>query len=571
MIVPAQTSRKILFGALLATSALTTALLATPSHAATVWVPTATKALTVSQLLSATDLGAMPSTQSMTVRVGLAIQQKAALTSYIRAETTPSNPAYGKFLTPAQFAQYYGPSSAQIASVTSYLKAAGFTNIVAEPNGLLISATGTAAMAEAAFNTKLEQVSVAGKTLFINTAAAAVPSSLGGLVVGVLGLNTVGQMKPLLRHATPAAAIPAATPTPPQYLVSYSPKQFQAIYNATDTAAACCTVIGLITEGNMTPVISDLRIAEKAFGLPQSPVGVVTVGIASPDVSGQDEWDLDSQYSTGMANSVKELLFYTTTSLSDSDLGLDFSRVVTDDRARAASASLGECEVFPYLDGSMLMDDEFFAEGAAQGQTFFASAGDTGSFCPVGAAGANGVPAGAPFVNYPASSPYVVAVGGTTLLTNADGNYNSEVAWYAGGGGLSQFETSPYWQQAAVPLLATSGDRGVPDIAYDADPNSGANVYVNGVVEVVGGTSLSSPMALGAWARVLNKDWKVGYASPLLYSLYDGTGVTGTYPEGGFHDVLLGVNGAYTAGPGYDLTTGLGTIIVDQLVTDLGK
>ncbi len=564
---PARSSRTALL-ALLATSTLASA------HAATVWVPTATKALAVSQLLSATDLGAMPSTRPITVRVGLAIQQKAALNAYIWAEDDPKSAAYGKFLTPAQFARYYGPSAAQIASVTTYLKNAGFTNIVAEPNGLLISATGTAAMAQTAFNTKLEMVSMAGQSLFINTAAASVPSSLGGLVVGVLGLNSVGQMKPFAKHVTAASsatASPAALPTPPQYAVSYTPKQFQTIYNAADTGAACCTVIGLITEGNMAPVISDLRIAEKAFGLPQSPVGVVTVGLASPDVSGQDEWDLDSQYSTGMANSVKELLFYTTTSLTDSDLALDFSRVVTDDRARAASASLGECEVFPYIDGSMVIDDEMFNEGAAQGQTFFASAGDTGSFCPVSVVGVNGVPAGAPFVNYPASSPYVVAVGGTTLLTNADGSYSSEVAWYAGGGGLSQFETSPYWQQAAVTALATTGDRGVPDIAYDADPESGAQVYVNGVEEGVGGTSLSSPLALGAWARVLNKDWKVGYASPLLYSLYDGTGVTGTYPEGGFHDILLGANGAYTAGPGYDLTTGLGTIIVDQLVTDLGK
>ena len=385
-------------------------------------------------------------------------------------------------------------------------------------------------------------------------------------MVAVLGINTVGEMKPTIHHVTTTA-----TPGVPTYIASYNPKQFQTIYNAADTGAACCTVIGLITEGNMAPVISDLRIAEAAFGLPKSPVGVVTVGIASPDVSGQDEWDLDSQYSTGMANSVKELLFYTATSLTDSDLMMDFERVVTDNRARAASASLGECETFPYLDGSMLLDDEIFAEGAAQGQTFFASAGDTGAFCPVGAAGANGGPAGAPLVNYPAASPYVVAVGGPTLLPNADGTYHSETAWYAGGGGLSQFETSPYWQQPASTVLSTTGDRGVPDIAYDADPNSGANVYVNGVAEGVGGTSLSSPLALGAWARVLNKDWKVGYGSPLLYSLYDAATTPGSYPTGGYHDITVGVNGIYSALPGYDLTTGLGTIIVDQLVTDLGK
>lgn len=239
--------------------------------------------------------------------------------------------------------------------------------------------------------------------------------------------------------------------------------------------------------------------------------------------------------------------------------------------ARAASASFGECEVFPYSDGAMVVDDETFLEAAAQGQTMFASAGDTGSFCPVGPAAANGVPAGAPFVNYPASSPYVVAVGGTTLLANADGNYNSEIAWYAGGGGISAFEGSPFWQARAVTALGTANMRGVPDIAMDADPNTGATVYVNGVAETVGGTSLSSPLALGSWALTINTDWRLGFAPPSLYGLYDGTGLVGAYPNGGFHDVTVGANGLYTAGPGYDLTTGLGSLIINQLTAALGR
>ena len=231
-----------------------------------------------------------------------------------------------------------------------------------------------------------------------------------------------------------------------------------------------------MAEGDLTGVLSDLRIEEKAFGLPQVPVTVVPVGIASTDVSGADEWDLDSQYSSGVAQNLKMLYLYDTTSLSDSDLALEFSRWATDDKAKAASASLGECEIFPYVDGSMTVDDMIFLEAASQGQSFFASAGDTGSFCPVGPAGVNGVPLGAPLVNYPAASPYVVAVGGTTLLTNANGSYDKEITWYAGGGGVSQFETSPAWQEAAVAALATTGTRGVPDVAMDADPNSGALV-----------------------------------------------------------------------------------------------
>jgi subtilase family serine protease len=324
-----------------------------------------------------------------------------------------------------------------------------------------------------------------------------------------------------------------------------------------------------MAEGDVSGVITDLRTAEKAFGLPQVPVTVVQVGLASPDTSGADEWDLDTQYSSGMAGYLKRLYIYATTSLTDSDLALEFSRWATDDKAKAASASLGECEVFPYLDGSMLADDNTFLEAAAQGQTFFASTGDTGSFCPA-EVGENGVPAGAPLVNYPAASQYAVAAGGTTLLANSDGNYDIETAWYAGGGGISQFEYSPYWQvNANIPSATELSSRGIPDIAMDADPYSGANVYVDGSVEIVGGTSLSSPLSLGVWARMISAQPKLGFAPLRFYGLYDGTGVVGSYPEGGFHDIILGSDGLYSAAPGWDYTTGLGSLWVSQLYTDL--
>ena len=534
------------------------AALAAPAPAAVGWAPTATAAIPVANLLGAGDLGALPAATPLTVRVGLQLQNKAALLALLKAAGDPTSPGYGQYLTPAQFAQSYGASPAAVAAVVGYLKGFGFTGIAVEPNGLLVSASGTAQMAAAAFNTPLEQVSIAGVTRFVNTGAAEVPAALGGIVSGVLGLNTVGQMKPQL-----------ALPTAPQYLVSYTPKQFQHLYNADTVAPASNATIAIMAEGDLTGVLSDLRTAEGAFGLPQVPVTVVPVGLASPDTSGADEWDMDTQYSSGIAQNLKALYVYDTTSLSDSDLALEFSRWVTDDVAKAASASLGECEIFPYLDGSMVVDDMIFLEAAAQGQTFFASSGDTGSFCPIGPAGVNGVPLGAPLVNYPAASPYVVGVGGTTLLSNANGNYNTEITWNTGGGGVSQFESSPFWQEAAVPVLANTALRGVPDVAMDADPNSGADVYVNGAPEGVGGTSLSSPLALGVWARALSINPKLGFASTRLYGLYDGTGVLGAYPNGGYHDIVIGNNGLYSATPGYDLTTGLGSFIVSQLTQDL--
>jgi subtilase family serine protease len=174
-----------------------------------------------------------------------------------------------------------------------------------------------------------------------------------------------------------------------------------------------------------------------------------------------------------------------------------------------------------------------------------------------------------PFVEYPAASPYVVGVGGTTLLSNADGSYSGEIAWYAGGGGVSVFETSSAWQANIVPT-SSAGLRALPDVSMDADPNTGAIVYVAGASTVIGGTSLSSPLAAGVWARLQsNSGNTLGYAPPKLYAGYPAflgvpsgvpTGVT--RPVDGFHDVLTGANWLYTALPNYDLTTGLGTFDV---------
>jgi subtilase family serine protease len=89
-------------------------------------------------------------------------------------------------------------------------------------------------------------------------------------------------------------------------------------------------------------------------------------------------------------------------------------------------------------------------------------------------------------------------------------------------------------------------------------------VYIDGSVEAVGGTSLSSPLSVGVWARMISGKPKLGFAPIHLYGLYDGTGTVGTYPEGGFHDIILGADGLYTAGPGWDYTTGLGSFWVSE-------
>ena len=191
-----------------------------------------------------------------------------------------------------------------------------------------------------------------------------------------------------------------------------------------------------------------------------------------------DEWDLTRSTSTGMAQTVKMLYIYDATSLTDSDLALEFSRWATDDKAKAGSASLGECEIFPYLDGSMLADDEVFAEAAAQGQSFFAS---TATPAPSARQRWGERRAcGAPMVNYPAASQVRDGCGRHHLLTNSNGTYDTEIAWYAVAAASASLNTRRTGRRRLPVPSSSSGDEGIPDIAMDADPYSGANVYVDG-------------------------------------------------------------------------------------------
>jgi pseudomonalisin len=538
------------------------------------WSATATRGATV---LHAADNGALAPSAPLTVRVGLNLHNESALQSLIAARQK---------ITPAQFAAQFGPTQSEVQSVVSYLRGAGFTNV--QVSGQLVSADGTAAIAAKAFNTTLESFTLNGAKVYVNTQPAFVPASLGGVVSGVLGLSDAATMsvRPNLNCLKGAVA-----PTG-QCVPRFEAKDVQTFYDAAGTADGSATTVAVMATGDVTQVIADLRFAESKQNLPQVPVTVVKVGFPSPDTSAAAEWDLDTQSSTGMAQNVAQLFIYATTSLTDSDIANEYNRWVSDDLAQLGNSSFGECEYQAWLDGSMKIDDNLFKQAAAQGQTMFVSTGDTGSSCAL--APTNGAPgSGPPMVEYPATSPYVVGVGGTSALANAsDSSYVGEAAWNAGGGGLSQFENSTSWQQAVIPSstgLAATNLRGLPDIAMAADALAGAyRVYGNNIPGVgacstgcaIGGTSEASPLAMGAYARLMASHAnQLGFAAPQLYRNYlehqnSTTTVNGPPPTqalGGFHDIITGGNGAYTALPGYDYTTGLGTLDLGVMTAQIGQ
>ncbi len=552
------------------------------------WTSTATKAYLVQNLSNATLIGPLDSSTTLHVVVGLQGQNANQIQPTLRRMLTPGDPLYGTSLTVPQFITQFGPAPAQVQAVQNYLSGNGFANITVADNQLLIEADGTAGDVTAAFHTSLANYSVGGANVYVNTADAQVPSSLAGVVVAVLGLNNVvavhSDVHTLALNTSPATdpCTPPNCPTPAVANEVFGPQQYQIAYDAAcpsdnpycparNFTPASATAVGIIVEGDLTQVVKDLRTYEQTYKLPQVPVDIVHAGLASPDTSGAEEWDLDSQVSTGIAQQVSHLYFYAATSLTDSDLALAINKAVSQNKVKAFNMSFGECEIVPYIDGAMLIDDEVFAEAALQGMTAFAASDDNGSACPVEGI-TNGVPlTGPPDTSYPASSPYVIAVGGTNLFTNADFTYDFETAWEASGGGPSYFENPPFWQSytgsGTLPVVPSSvgsavgTGRGVPDVSMCAGGTilaiCAANVFVSGTATLVGGTSLSSPLAMGSWARIQTAHQnKLGFAGPLIYQLANG-GPTPSSPD--FDDVVLGGNGLFTALPGYDYVTGLGS------------
>lgn len=537
------------------------------------WVPTATRALPLAQA-GGVPTGHVDRTSLLRVAVALRLRDRAGLDRFI---------ASGGTVTPAEFAARWSPSPAAAANIAAYLRDNGFHDVRTMSDRLLVTATGPASAAERAFHTGLATWTLHGASVFANTQPAEVPARLSSTVLSVLGLQDAAHV------AVPAAATHAAAktdvpenctifgeemPTVPgvgQTACTFTPQGFWNVYDARSAQTGGNTQIAIFTAGDVKGVIKDLRTEERANHLRAVPVTVHQEGPGAP-ASGTDEWDMDTQYSTGMAAVVKRLHIYTATTLLDPDLTASLAQFVSQRVAQAGSMSFGECEYEAAIDGTLASNDQLFAEGAAQGQTVFASAGDTGGFCPL--APNNGVPVGAPMQEYPSSSPYVVSVGGTSVYPGSQGGYGTETAWTGGGSGPSLFESQPAWQNGVAPptnevcqfvaALPTGCGRVVPDVAMSADPISGAaDVYVDGQPNAIGGTSLASPLALGSWARVLSATHgRAGYASPKLYRL-DGSAA--------FHDITLGDTGPYPATPGYDMATGLGSFDVAKLVAAVTK
>jgi len=502
------------------------------------WITTSTQ---VHELRADSSvLGIASMTKPLHVEIALRMQNRDLLDEFVANQHNPTHFYYKAALQPEDVIAAFSPSDEQAQAVVDHLRAAGFTNISVAANRLLVSADGTTAAVQTAFQARIADVVTGqGQRVFANIDGAKVPAALGGTVLAVLGLQTESVAHTMAKPGPdPFAGKPGGGSAG---VVGHNPTAFASIYGAGSAPTASNVTVGIIAEGNLTATLSDLTKFTSTNGLPAVTTQTVVVNGASTDTSGTAEWDLDSQDIVGITGGVAKLVFYDAHSLSDTDLTPTYNKAVIDNVAKVINISLGECETSASNSGAMAADDQIFAAAQAQGQTFSASSGDSGANeC---GHGRGTTP------SYPASSPYLVAVGGTTLTTTGTGNttWNGETVWSGTGGSPSTVEPRPSWQTSI-----TGTKRGVPDVAFDADPNSGAQIYVNGSLAQYGGTSLASPLFVGTWARMLSGKPSLGFAAPHLYTLSSSV----------YHDVTSGNNSGETATVGWDYCTGFGSMLI---------
>jgi kumamolisin len=419
-----------------------------------------------------------------------------------------------------------------------------------------VQLTGTAADIQKAFGIALEQKIIDGVEYRVREGGIQLPSMLIGYVLAVLGLDNRPQAKPHFRIKRPDSEVAhAATTAAP---ASYTPPQVAHAYQFPATASGAGQTIGILELGggyrqaDLTTYFQSLGIAVPAI---QS-IGVDGGTNAPTTASSADtEVMLDIEVAGAVAPGAAIVVYFT----PNTDQG--FTDAITTaihdetNKPSVISISWGAAES-AWTAQAMTALDAACQSAAALGITITVAAGDNGS--TDGATGNN--------VDFPASSPHVLACGGTKLDANGS-TIVSEVVWNeqasndgATGGGVSNFFALPSWQgNSNVPAPSGStGGRGVPDVSGDADPESGYQIRVDGGNTIVGGTSAVAPLWAGLVA-VANQQLgaQVGFIQPAIYAAKGAAA---------FNDITQGNNGAFSAGPGWDACTGQGSPIASALI-----
>ena len=414
--------------------------------------------------------------------------------------------------------------------------------------------TGTADDIKKAFGVELNQKIIDGIECRVREGGIHLPAALADSVLAVLGLDNRPQAKPHFRVLKSLAATTAEAVAPS----SYTPPQVAQAYQFPSTASGAGQTIGIIELGGGYRQ-ADLTAYFKTLGQAAPAITAVSVdkGKNAPSTasSADGEVMLDIEVAASVAPGAKIVVYFTPNTDQGFTDAITTAVHDTTNKPSVISISWGGPES-SWTSQAMTALDAACESAAALGVTITVAAGDDGS--TDGATGNN--------VDFPASSPHVLACGGTKLDANGS-TLVSEVVWNelassegATGGGVSNVFPLPTWQaNAKVPAPGNSaGGRGVPDVAGDADPTTGYTIRVDGQTTVIGGTSAVAPLWAGLVA-VANQQLgaQVGFIQPAIYA---------AKAAAAFNDITQGNNGAFSAGPGWDACTGLGSPIANKLI-----
>jgi subtilase family serine protease len=545
--------------------------------------------------------GAVPSSTEVHLDVSLAVRDPGKLDALLAALSTPGARQFHHFLARGVFAARFGASRSELASVEGWLREKGMTPTGVSQSRLTIHVAARAAILATALRAPLVRVQLPdGRVDFANRVAPVVPAPLAGEVVGVVGLSDLPAVTNDLAHR----AAERTRLVGPQATSASVPRACAAASDAARSNGSF-TVAGLASYYAITPLYklgdegrgvhvaiaefepdrsNDIAAYQRCYGT-SATVRYVAVDGGVGSGAGSGEAALDIEDVIGLAPEATIDVYQAPVSaIGDDD---EYAAIIAADVDKVVTTSYGLCE--PLTEPALFTaEGATFAQAAAQGQVVFAASGDEGSTDCFGT-GAGAALDAMLAVDDPASQPEVIGVGGTTATSHGEIAWNSDGS--GGGGGISSTECmSSAQDNPAVPGVissltvadptlcpaAPSYPREVPDVAADADPNTGYTVFWNGTWSAIGGTSAAAPLWAAVAALVDASPYchamgsTVGVDSASLYGL----AATSSYGEG-FFDVTSGSNdvtssgykaGLYPATAGYDEATGLGTPQVTHYV-----
>jgi subtilase family serine protease len=535
--------------------------------------------------------------RNVTLMLGPSTEQQAALEQLLAEQQDPASPNYHKWLTPETYAERFAMSSGDLADISAWLRSQGFVVEYTARGRDFISFSGTAAQVRQTLHTEIHRYRIGAETHFANSADLSLPAAIEPMVTGVLGLDDFrpwAPRKPLQPNFTAAQG--------GNYLL---PDDIATIYNVGPLYgygySGAGQSIAIVGQSDIDP--NDIAVFRSLWGLPPTTIQMIAAG-SYPGFTGDEvEADLDLQWAGAVARDSTLIYVY-----SD-DASYSAYYAIDNNLAPVISESFGLCESRIGRIGRGLYYNQIEAQKAnAMGITWVASSGDSGAAgCDYAVATASRGLA----VSAPASVPEVTAVGGTAfdeggasywggngLYGGSALSYIPERAWNdtdasvalggtigASGGGVSSVFRKPGWQKG--PGVPNDGMRDLPDVSLAASSAHDPYLVISaGTLFTVGGTSAAAPCFAGILALLnqflvqnnVQAKSGVGNINPKLY------GLAASATPAVFHDVTAGDNivpcqegtpdcvegkFGYTAGPAYDLVTGLGSVDAYNLVTTL--